>query len=137
MTTVVTPKPMSSADKTRLKKVLQCLSDDDYRHVKEAAQEGHVDKAIDAILNDYLAVLDTSVNIVNAIYEYKNRFERVKIVNLTEETQRAKQKQKDLAFSQSLGAWPSQTDSPEDTSSLKTSLDLRSFQTSGLSLQPL
>lgn len=137
MSIVVTPKPMSVNDKARLKKVLQCLSDDDYKQVKQAAQEGHVDRAIDAILNDYLGVLETSIKVVNAIYEYENRFERVKVVNLTEERQQAQQKQQDIAFSQSLGAWPSRTEKPDDPVSLKTELDLKAFRQTGLSLQPL
>lgn len=122
------------ATKAKLKKLLSCLSQEDFYDVKTAAQSGHLHKELDRIVQDYEKILETAASVINAIHDYNDASDKIEI-RRTHNTD-AEMTKRDIEFSQSLGAWPSETDTGNnDKAPVTTKLNLRDYP--GYSFQPL
>lgn len=124
--------------KAQMRKLLQILPAQDINEIKLAVQAGQLEDAIERLYSDYTKVMTTAMDVINAIHQYRQAPNRLRIVDSDIEQQIQAQKKREQAFSRSLGAWPSESELLDEAVPLNTKLDLNQYRPKGdLHLQPL
>lgn len=121
----------------RLNKLLRALPSDLIEEIKESEVTDQLLPTLEQIVCDYRLILHESKDIINAIYEYENVKNRIRITDEIPNAQQEQLAKKERNFTSTLGTWPGEEEKKAAVNPIDVDLDLKQFRPNTKSLIPL